>query len=374
VKLRFLCALSLALSCRSSEHPPGKVKTLVRVVAPGSTELADGARYSARIEPMTRVDVAFKVGGYVREIAKLPVNSAAPRLIQEGDRVPRGSMLAALQSIDYEQKLAQAKALVASAVAAEEQANLDFGRATRLFAEAAIPEASSDAARIRHDGAKAEREAAEARESEARTALGDTVLSSPIDGVVLKRAIEIGNLVAPGAVGFTIADVTKVKAVFGIPDTKLGQAWVGKQQRLTTEAYGKTEFEGAVTRVAPAADARSRLFDVEITIQNRDDRLKPGMTAALVLTVESRGEPVRGPVERPTVPVSSVVRGSKPGSFAVFVVEAADGASVARRKDVELGEYFSRTVAVTRGIALDERVVEDGASFLSDGEAVQVIP
>ncbi len=344
------------------------------MVLPGSTEGTYGARYSARIEPMTRVDLAFKVGGYVRDIAKLPANGGGARILQEGDRVTRSMELAALQSTDYEQRFAQAKAVLASATAGQEQGNLDFGRASKLYASASISQSESDVARIRRDAANAEREAAEARASEARTALGDTVLRSPIDGVVLRRAIEIGNLVSPGVLGFTVADVKTVKAVFGIPDTKLDYAWTGKPQRLTTEAYGTTEFQGSITRVSPAADARSRLFDVEITIPNQDNRLKPGMTAALVLTGESRGESAEAHAVRSTVPVSALVRGTKPGSFAVFALELVGGTTVARLKNVELGEYFGRTVALTRGVSLGQQIVEEGASFLSDGEIVQVIP
>jgi RND family efflux transporter MFP subunit len=372
---RFVALSVLLISaCREADPSARPSRTVVRVVLPGSTEGTYGARYSARIEPMTRVDLAFKVGGYVREIAKVPANGGGARILQEGDPVTKFMRLAALQSTDYEQKLAQAKAVLASASAAREQGNLDFGRASKLYASDSISQAASDTARIRRDAANAEREAAEARASEAWTALGDTVLRSPIDGVVLKRTIEIGNLVSPGVLGFTVADVKKVKAVFGIPDTKLDYAWVGKPQRLTTEAYGTTEFQGSITRVSPAADARSRLFDVEITILNRDNRLKPGMTAALVLTGESRGESSEAHPVRPTLPVAAVVRGAKPGSFAVFALEQQGGTTVARLKQVELGEYFGRTVALNRGVALGEQIVADGASFLADGEVVQVIP
>lgn len=371
VSLLLVAALS---ACSKLEPPPSRQKTVVRVVLPGSTEGSSGARYSARIEPMTRVELAFKVGGYVQEIAKIPGNSGAPRLLQEGDRVVAGMPLATLQTLDYRQKLAQATAALASATAAVEQSNLDFARASQLFASGSISEAASDSARIRRDAAHAEREAAEARASEARTALEDTVLRSPIDGVVLKRSIEIGTLVSPGVLGFTVANVKSVKAVFGIPDTKLDYAWTGKPQRLTTEAYGTAEFQGSISRVSPAADARNRLFDVEITIANADNRLKPGMTAALLLTGESRGEASVRPTARPTVPVSAIVRGSKQGSFAVFTVEHVAGRVVAHLKDVELGEYFGRTVALTHGVRFDEQIVEQGASFLSDGEVVQVIP
>ena len=126
--------LSFALTgaCAERTAVPEKVPIAVKV---RSVERASGpgsARYSATIEPATHVDVAFKVGGYIDTIAKAKGVDGKMRLLQEGDHVTRGLELASVRKADYNQRLAEAKAGLAEAIAAREKAQLDFDRAQKL--------------------------------------------------------------------------------------------------------------------------------------------------------------------------------------------------------------------------------------------------
>ncbi|HEY2510611.1 MAG TPA: efflux RND transporter periplasmic adaptor subunit [Polyangiaceae bacterium] len=355
--------------CRDRIATPAPHPTAVKVATVDRAGAGNATRYSAQIEPATRVDLAFKVGGYVESIAKLPGVDKKMRILQEGDAVRSGMEVAAIRRTDYVQKVGEAQAAFAQAKAAAEQADLDFERVTKLVAGGSVSQAEADTARIKRDSAHASLEGAKVRVDEGQTALQDTSLRSPIDGVVLKRAIEVGTLAAPGTVGFSVAQVDRVKAVFGVPDTVLPRVHLGASQVVTTEAFPNQRFPGQISRISPSADPKSRAFEVEVTIPNVDQKLKTGMVAALAMADGAPAKP------EPLVPLTSIVRSpGKAGHFAVFVVDQANGKSIARARDVELGEYLGRVIPVTSGLQGGEEIVVQGAGLLSDGEPVEVIP
>ncbi len=366
----FFALLSLGVVACSNATPPPPIPTAVKVATVERAGAAASTRYSAQIEPQTRVDLAFKVGGYVDSIAKAPGVDGKSRIVQEGDPVHVGSELAVIRRTDYEQKLGEANAASLQAKSAAEQAQLDFDRATKLVANGSVSASEMDNARIKRDSANASAAGAKVRVDEAQTALADTSLRSPIDGVVVKRSLETGALAAPGTVGFVVAVTDTVKAVFGVPDTVLPRVQLGAGQAVTTEAYPGVTFQGRISRIAPTADAKSRVFEVEVTLPNSDDRLKSGMVAALSLA--AAGDTTTQ--DEPLVPLAAIVRSPlKQGenAFAVFVV---DDKHIAHAKEVELGEYLGRVIPVTSGLAGGEQIVVQGAGLLSDGEAVEIIP
>jgi RND family efflux transporter MFP subunit len=171
-----------------------------------------------------------------------------------------------------------------------------------------------DGARAQLENAQAMLEGAKAQLAEANLALKDSVLTSPADGIVIKRLVEVGSLVGPGTPAFVMADLSSLKAVFGAPDVLLSQLRIGMPLALTTEAFPGT-FTGRVSSIAPAADPRSRVFDVEVSFPNPGLRLKPGMIVTIKLPN------TRPPAGIPVVPMGSIVRSKQnPDGYAVFVV------------------------------------------------------
>jgi RND family efflux transporter MFP subunit len=346
--------------------------TAVKVAVVESATNAAGTHYSAQINPATKLDVSFKVGGYVDSVATVAGVDGKPRVLQEGDAVRANMQLAMIRRTDYVQKLAEAQASIAQAKAGLDEAQLDFDRTDRLAKTNAVAGAELDSARTKRDSAAATLAGAKARLDQAATALADTSLRSPLDGIVIKRAIEVGALASPGTVAFTVADVGSVKAAFGVPDTVLPRIHLGAVETVTTEAFPGETFAGRISLIAPSADAKSRVFEVDITIPNADGRLKPGSVAALSL--EGAGDATD---VAPLIPLSAIVRA--PGHadrFAVFVVGApVAGAAhpVVHATEVELGEYLGKVIPVRRGLKGGETVVVQGAGLLSDGEPVEVI-
>jgi RND family efflux transporter MFP subunit len=411
--------IALTIGCKTKAQDksvkPVKVKTVETHTGTSSV------RYSASIRPSSQVEVAFKVGGYVDSIK----GAAEGRHIQAGDVVQKGAILAQLRQSDYAAKVNEARSQAGEArstvetnnaqlkeainavetsraqlkdsEAALTRARLDFERAEALFATQSITKPDFDAARERFEVNKAKFEAAKAQlavaeakvntarfqigvaESRVKTVeatvytasipLGDAQLRAPLSAVVIERKIEVGQLVSTGTPAFVLADVSSVKAAFGVPDLALQNFKLGDTLTMTTDAVPGTEFTGRISRIAPAADQSSRVFDVEVTIPNPEGLLKPGMIASM--SVNETG----ASTEVPVVPLPAVTRSKgDANSYAVLVVEDAGGKQVARLRNVELGESYGNSVAVKSGVKPGEIVVTSGVTQVADGEEVRVMP
>jgi RND family efflux transporter MFP subunit len=363
-----LAAATLACGGKHGAESPPRPVYVEKVQ---SEAAAAGLRYSATIQPYEQIPLAFKAGGYVREVQQRPGVDGRARNLQQGDAVKRGMVLARVNPADYEERINQAKAQLAEADAGLVRARADASRAEALYQAKALTRTDYDAATANLAAATARAEGARAQVESAQIALRDGTLVAPADGIVLSRGIEVGALAAVGTVGFTVADLRQVKAVFGVPDLLVQRVSVGAPLVVTTDAFPGVPFPGRVTAVSPAADAQSRVFNVEVTIPNPQRQLKAGMVATV--EVASPGE-VDIPAGAPTVSVSAVVKSTKPGAFAVFVADGSEEMATARARDVSLGRISGNRVAVDKGLTVGERVIVSGASLLTDGDRVRVIP
>lgn len=371
MKVRILCSCPIALllgACQAGEKPEPAL-TAVKVMKAQAHTGGQSNRYSASIDAATRVDLAFKVGGYVDRIAKVKGSDGKLRLVQEGDSVAANAELASLRKADFTNRLAEAQAAVAEATVTREQAQLDFDRNEKLMLGNAIPKAQFDAVRTRLDAAVARITGAKARLDEAGTMLRDSTIRSPFAGTLARRNLELGALAAPGIPVFTVTDVAQVKVTVGVPDLVRDQLRLGSDTAVACDAFPGRSFAGRLTRIASIADPRSHVFEVEITVPNPDRLLKPGMVASVVLGDTSAAPTVT------TLPLSAVVRSQRdPHRFAVFVLEAAAQPPVVHQREVELGNFLGNAIPVMNGLSPEAQVVVQGASMLSEGEAVRVIP
>ncbi len=359
-----IAAFSLSCSRETTTAPP----TPVRVTSVGTFEGSGGIRYSANINAFTQVTLAFKSAGYVDNIAQRRGADGRTRVLQVGDPVTPGEVLAHIRESDYLDKVTSAKAQLAQVQAAYDKSQLDFERASKLLSSDSLTKAQYDSAKASFDSNAAELANAKANLQLATTALNDCSLRSPLNGWVVERDAEIGALAVTGTQAFIVADTHLVKAVFGVPDTTVQSAKLGTPQTITTSSL-PGEFHGKITAVSPSADPKSRVFSVEVTIPNGDNRLKPGMVATLSVGAAK--------LEQPTtvVPLSAVVRSSKHADgFAVFVIEDQAGKSFAHERVVEIGDTLGNMIGVTQGLKVGERIVVVGGTQIKDGDEIQVIP
>lgn len=363
-----LLLAGLTAGCAKVEGEEAKAAPPVRVATVSEARAPGGIRYSATIEAYEQVSLAFKNSGYVEAVLQRRGADGRIRTAQPGDAVTRGAVLARLREGDYRERVAQGRSRLAESEASLTKARLDLERARTLFAADSLTKPELDAAQAAFDGAEARVRSARADLELAEITLRDCLLVAPMSGVVLERAVDAGSLASPSVVSFVLGDVSAVKARFGIPDSAIASIALGTGIDVTVEAIGAATFAGRLTAIAPAADPQSRVFDVEVTIANRDGRLRPGMIGTVELGAAAAAA-------RPlTVPLTAIVRSQEGvGQFAVFVIERQGAGEVVRARPVRLGEVLGNGIAVLDGLAAGESVVVSGATLLVDGAAVRVI-
>jgi RND family efflux transporter MFP subunit len=417
--------LSIALlgACKSKQTQKPAVP--VKVAAVELNTASSEARYSATIIPRTQVELAFKVGGYVDALRKVRGVDGKLRDIQEGDRINVSTVLARVRQSDYQVKfkeaesqasearsgidvskaqyeeavsgIASSKAQLVEAEAAYVKAKLDFDRAENLFAshsmtkadydsvkaqydmtsakvaaarsQVQVIQAKADSAKANIDVVQAKSKGAQAVVQETQIPLHDTELRSPLNGVVLEKSVEKGTLVSSGDKAFIVADTSSVKAVFGVADIAVAEMKLGSKLSVESESMPGKEFQGQITSVFPAADSKSRTFNVEVTIANAEYLLRPNMIVSLRV-----GEK-QATTAKLVVPLNAVIKSkSNANGYAVMVLTEDGGRQLARLRDVKLGESVGNAVAVAEGLKPGERVITTGNTMVLDGDQVKVIP
>jgi len=367
VKMLLVAASMLGFTACNSASSSSPPLTPVNLAEVQTLTVGRVVKYSANIIPYSQVDLAFQSGGYVSSIRQVRGTDGRERNIDTGDWVVKGTTLATVDQQNYQQKLDQAKAQLANAQADYEHAKLQFDRTSALYAAQSATKPDYDQANAAFKSAAAQVDAAKASLSEAQIALGYCFLKAPFDSWIVKRNVDVGALVGAATNGFTVADTRIVKAVFGVPDFAIGKVRLGQPLVVATDAL-PGNFDGRITAISPAADPKSRVYSVEVSIANPKNLLKSGMIASIGLGGQELPHAVTA------VPLSSIVRApDKTGGFAVLVAEGTGDVVTVRARTVEVGETYGNLVAITAGVQPGDRVVTTGASMVKSGEQVRVI-
>ena len=364
--LVLLSIVGVLVGCNhKSQMPsqPARAVRLANVAAPQTT--GEVLRYSASVLPFAQVDLMFRSSGYVTSVTQVQGADGRTRDIGTGDFVEQNLMLAHIRREDLQNQMAQAQAQLDQATAQHTKADQDFQRAKVLYSTQSLTKPDYDQAQEAFNATQAAMDNGKATLLQTQLLLGDADLKAPFSGYILSRNIDFGSLVSPSTSAFTIADIGRVKVTFGAPDYVLGQVRLGQELTIRTESDA-TALKGRVTSISPSADSRNRIFAIEVTVNNRDRHLKPGMIASIGL-----GEVPHASI---AIPLSAIVPfPSESEQFAVMVAQERAGTLVAHLRKVQLGATHDNSVSVV-GVQPGERVVSVGAQLLKDGDRIQVIP
>src|SRR5215469_17748634 len=358
-------------------------------------------RYSASIEPFAQVDLAFKSGGIIQQIYRVRGADGRMRNVEAGDRVSRGTQLAQVRPLDYqhrldsakaqrgqsEAQLAQAQAQLAQAQANFREAEIEYRRDSNLFQSASLVKPQFDQTQGKYDSLRAAVTAAEeavkaaqAGAANARVAvtdanlsLSDTSLRAPFTGWITARNVDRGSIAGGAVIGFSMIDTHAVKAVFAVPDTSLSKIRTGQRQTVMLDALGY-EAPGIVTAISPQADPKSRVFSVEVTLNNPRQEIRPGMIGSVTLGTATPGA-THDATPRLVVPLSAVIRSpGDPRGFAVMLLNEREGKQYAASQVIEIGQTFGNQIEVTRGLRAGQKLIAIGGSLVHDGQEVHVLP
>jgi len=383
------CAVTLASCSHQSEATPDQAAVAVQVRTPAVVERAESVSASGSVEGSETADVAFLVGGRVLRV-----------LVEEGQHVTKGQLLAEIDPTDYRNAFnaAAAQKEAAHAVAEKadagprkqelEQARIEFERwedeykrMKFLVERKSLPpndfqkiEAAYKASKERYDMAQegtrkedratvtAQAHAAAAQASEEGKRLSDTQLIAPICGNIGMRRIDPGQTVAAGIPVFSIVDLNPAKIKVGVPEADIGRVHHGAAAEVVAPSVGGRRFAGKVAIIGVASEPASRTYVVKILVPNPGPVLLAGMVA------EAR---IFGPakVRSLTIPGEAIVRDPQ-GAPNVYVYSPSRKRVYARRVDV--GSPVGDEVEIRSGLTGSEQVVIAGQQKLREGSLVAI--
>jgi RND family efflux transporter MFP subunit len=269
-------------------------------------------------------------------------------LVDEGDRVRIGQVLAVIKGDQLNIQLSNAKA-------AYENAKSDAQRYANAFKTGGVTQQQVDQAKLSLTNAKAQYD-------QTKISLGDASIKASINGIVNVRNIEPGSVVAPGTVLFELVNVSTLKLKVNVDEQHVAGLKIGSPIKVTASVYPDKEFNGKVTFIAPKADG-SLNFPVEVEIANdAASELKAGMYGTANFS---------GGGAKPQ-PVKTISRNAFVGGVAgnqVFVVK--DG--TVKLVKIVSGRVFGDEVEVLSGLNEGETVVISGQINLTDGAKVSII-
>jgi len=235
------------------------------------------------VQPMDRIEIKSKASGLIEE---LPV--------EEGDFVHKGQLIARLDQKDERTALAQAQADLDIARAELKQAKRTFDRRKELFERDLVSREELDESEQNSAVAQGRSVRAQTVLDRARERLSESIVRAPIDGIILKKSVEQGQIIASGVTnvsgGTPIVDIADMRSVYveaGIDEIDIGKVQIEQSATVVAEAYPELQFNGEVVRIAPEAKIEQNvtLFNVVIAVENTDGKLKSGMNTTIQITI-----------------------------------------------------------------------------------------
>ena len=235
------------------------------------------------IEPVETVEVGTQVSGKVEKI-----------YVDFNDVVKKGQLMAELDKQTLNQSLSRARASLTSAESQLNYAKLTYERTKQLYEANAATLAAYQEAQNSYTQAQMSKKNAQAAYDQARVDLAYAEIYSPIDGIVLDRAVEVGQTVAASfstPTLFTLAnDLTKMQVEADVDEADIGQVKEGQRVTFTVDAYMDEVFNGTVNqiRMKPTTTSNVVTYTVIIDAPNPDQKLFPGMTASVTIVTEEQ--------------------------------------------------------------------------------------
>jgi membrane fusion protein, multidrug efflux system len=199
--------------------------------------------------------------------------------VAEGSRVRRGQPVLQLETDYVRLSLQAAEAEVARAKAARDEAARDLERKKGLSAKDSIPRATLDRSQAVFDQATAALAGANAQVSLYRQQISDSVLRSPVDGIVAEKRTDVGARLGDGGVAFVVVQLSPLKLRFQVPERYLGRLEAGHRVTARVDPYPNETFEGTIKTIGGVINPQTRTMFAEAEFPNRDGRLRPGLFA-----------------------------------------------------------------------------------------------
>lgn len=341
-----------------TSHDPG----ITLETAPTSRiTIENSVMATGTVEPVTEVEVGTQVSGIIDRL-----------YVDYNDVVKAGQLIAEMDKVTLQAELEQSQAELASCKTEYEYQVKSYARTRALYEKQLVSDAEYDEALYLYEKARNAYAQAQAAIVKVKQNLDYATITSPIDGVVISRAVEEGQTVAAGfetPTLFTIAnDLTQMQVIADVDEADIGQVRDGQRVQFTVDAFPDDTFEGTVLQVRLEATTESSVvtYEVVISAYNPELKLKPGMTANVTIYTLEKSDVLAVPTKSLRFVPDAELIDETGYVLAGDTVQATEG---------------TRELWVTDGTELVPRRVTTGASSgelteivegLTDGEVVVV--
>ena len=301
-----------------------QVAPSVSVVEVTSREVPQTATYTSTVQPYVKNNIAPQMAGRITKIN-----------VEIGDFVTKGQVLAEIDKAQLQLH----------------NQEVELERLRALYDAGGLSKSDLDAIELSYNVTK----------TQVENLLENTVLCSPIDGVVTARNYDAGDMYTMSMPIYTVEQIKPVKLLVAISESEYTKVKKGDAVEITADALPGTTFKGKIEKIYPTIDPATRTFTVEVVVRNDNNRLRPGMFARVVVDFGSSNNVV--------IPDVAVVKQQGSGERFVYILNQ-DG--TVNYQKVLLGRRMGAEYEVLEGIPSGAKVVTGGQIRLKDGVKVTV--
>lgn len=343
-------ACTLVVACDKADEDVAAPVRPVRVLTVAEQQSGETVSLSGVVEAKTEVDLAFRIGG--RMIS---------RLVNVGDRVDAGQLIAQLDSEDEQNALRAAKANLSAAEGKLIEAEGNYDRQRQLLSRGHTTRQRYDQAVQTVSTLRAKADVARAQLATAKNRLNDTNLYADAYGEITARAANAGEVVQPGQMIVRLARKEGRDAVFDVPSNLIERASRDGEVDVALSINPSVSATGRVREVAPQADPQTGTFRVRVGLNDAPAEMRLGSTVT--------GRTVLEGVPGLTIPASALSRSN--GLPSVWIFDAASGTVSAR--PVEVAAHLASEVIIAGGLSPGDAIVVAGVQSLRPGQKVRLL-
>lgn len=355
-----ICCVVAAIVLWMAFRPTQKSQLTLETDQVSRISISNSVTATGTVEPVTEVEVGTQVSGIIDKL-----------YVDYNDEVKAGQVIAEMDKVTLQAELESAQSTLASAKTEYEYRLKEFNRTKTLHDKELISEADYDLALYNYEKALNAYRQSEASMVKVKRNLGYATITSPIDGVVISRSVEEGQTVAAGfstPTLFVIAnDLTKMRVIADVDEADIGQVAEGQDVDFTVDAYPNDIFSGMVqqVRLEPTTTSNVVTYEVVITADNPELKLKPGLTASVNIYTLRRDNALSvatkalrfTPDPAQTGQMGIQVEGQAPQERHVWIIEG----NTLRPQVVETGYTMNDRTEILSGVK-DAQTIVSGIS------------
>jgi len=342
-------ALLTLAACSEEKAETREILRPVKVIEITHANDTRTLNYSGSVRARVEMNLGFRINGKISE-----------RLVDIGERVKSGDLLARIDPADYELSVRSAQASLDAAERQVETTELARNRAEQLFAKNVSSKSQLEQAQLSYDQAVATRDSVRSTLDQAKNQVSYTDLKSDQIGIVTAINADVGQVVGSGTPVVTVAVDGEKEVLVAVPELDIAQFKPGKTVKASFWSDAALTLQGRVREVAGSADQQSRTFAVRISLPN-DPKVLLGMTASIEAFADTARQFV-------SIPLSALTK--KDDQPIVWTVDRS--AATVHSRPVKIVDFIGDGVRIAEGLQPGDVVVSAGTQFMTEGLKVKL--